>query len=225
MRRFTSPSTSGFTLIELLVVISIIAILIALAIPALTRAQESGRAAQDSNSLRQIVTGTLAYSMERDGAIPHDPSWPLHVSRYLEGGGVADDEEDQVPGNWRIFVSAFDNRAITPGNLPCSFGMNANIRAEGDLEHPDISPSSAILFAPSMDDSTTVSFSGMGGSNVEITTGQAPGGSYQRRRDGTGGRITAAFVDGHVERMRFDTYNSDDGAAGQRRWATNLGDD
>jgi prepilin-type N-terminal cleavage/methylation domain-containing protein/prepilin-type processing-associated H-X9-DG protein len=60
----------GFTLIELLVVIAIITILAALLVPALRRAQESGRAALCRSHLRQVGAATRLYVNDHSGYLP-----------------------------------------------------------------------------------------------------------------------------------------------------------
>ncbi len=57
---------AGFTLIELLVVISIIAILIALLLPALAAARESGRTMLCLSNLRQLGIANDAYTVDND---------------------------------------------------------------------------------------------------------------------------------------------------------------
>ncbi len=60
---------TGFTLVELLVVVAIIAILVALLLPAVNSARETGRRAQCQDNLRQHVTALLTFN-EAFGVFP-----------------------------------------------------------------------------------------------------------------------------------------------------------
>lgn len=61
----------GFTLIELLVVISIIALLIAILLPALSAARKTAMTAKCQSNLKQIATGLFAYLNFNEQAYPH----------------------------------------------------------------------------------------------------------------------------------------------------------
>lgn len=73
---------SGFTIIELLVVISIVALLIALLLPAIKRAREVARGMGCMANLSQVQLATLLYAEDHDGHLPdvHDADAQLHRS-------------------------------------------------------------------------------------------------------------------------------------------------
>ena len=69
MRR-RSPSRHGFTLIELLVVVSIIALLIAILLPSLSKAKETARRAACGAQLHQIGAGLILYAGDYKQQLP-----------------------------------------------------------------------------------------------------------------------------------------------------------
>jgi len=60
----------GFTLIELLVVISIIAILLALLLPAIKGVRESARITACASNQHQLALGVVSYANDSFGLLP-----------------------------------------------------------------------------------------------------------------------------------------------------------
>lgn len=65
-----SEGRRGFTLIELLVVISIIAMLIALLLPALKQARTAANFVRCMSNQRQVMTAYISYTLENKDAVP-----------------------------------------------------------------------------------------------------------------------------------------------------------
>lgn len=70
LRRQTDETRSGFTLVELLVVIGIIAILLAILLPTIARAQEASRRVNCLSNLRQVYTFFALYAQNNRDEVP-----------------------------------------------------------------------------------------------------------------------------------------------------------
>ncbi len=102
--RHSMAVRSAFTLVELLVVIGIIAVLVGILLPALTKARVQAKRAVDLSSLRQLCAATIMYAGENQGYLPvgrrkwfngqgytSDTAWPP--------GGVYPDEYSRMAGD------------------------------------------------------------------------------------------------------------------------------
>jgi prepilin-type N-terminal cleavage/methylation domain-containing protein/prepilin-type processing-associated H-X9-DG protein len=69
-RQFSRPRRSAFTLVELLVVIGIIAVLISLLLPSLSRARENAKQVQCMSNLRQLGNAFVMYVDAHKGYFP-----------------------------------------------------------------------------------------------------------------------------------------------------------
>jgi prepilin-type N-terminal cleavage/methylation domain-containing protein/prepilin-type processing-associated H-X9-DG protein len=104
----------GFTLIELLVVISIISILAAILLPALSRAQEAANRASCASNLKQLGLSFIMYAGESGGLLP-----PGAVNRAWGQPGLASGSDATwgYPLNLVRNNFTFEARAIYPDYL------------------------------------------------------------------------------------------------------------
>jgi prepilin-type N-terminal cleavage/methylation domain-containing protein len=101
-RRETLSRAAGFTLVELLVVIGIIAVLLSILLPTLSKARRSAYTVQCQSNMRQVATAMLMYIQDAKGKFPpatcppgvintHGWWWPNELVRlnYIRQPGLS----------------------------------------------------------------------------------------------------------------------------------------
>jgi prepilin-type N-terminal cleavage/methylation domain-containing protein len=104
----------GFTLIELLVVVAIIAVLVAMLLPALNQARMKAKLTLCANNLREIGVGIMAYSQENSDRYPagnyFNYPWagPADSDPINKPAFVQNVMKPYVGNNLMMFICVFD---------------------------------------------------------------------------------------------------------------------
>ena len=160
------PSRStGFTLVEVLVVIGIIALLVAILLPALSKARSAALSIKCLSNLGQLGLATAQYTNDTKGLMPYptttlgDPAlWYVALDPYLQrlininpGTGVASDRSYTPVKQCPIYLS-FGTPAISGGQdtilgYARTYKMNSMLRVNNATNLPDGLASGAYTYS------------------------------------------------------------------------------
>jgi prepilin-type processing-associated H-X9-DG protein len=209
-------AAAAFTLTELLLVIGILALLVALRLPALCRTKAPVRLAQCRSNCQQIGAATLLYRGENNDCFPYgnrvmgpgtgagsvvDPTgWPMQLLRYLDGNTNVQPKvyvcpsESNIAGGWPFQLHYQGNRMLVSDidatDQPIRGAQVRNLAIYWLFMEKG--PADFINIKPG------------GLANPILAAWNYPPGYPTYRRHGGG--VHAAAADGHVDWLRMPPY-------------------
>lgn len=133
--RGISGARGAFTLIELLVVVSIIALLVAILLPALAKARETAKILTCSNNLHQQGLAIQNYTVDHQGYIPYAAWWTIGSGSFSY--------------SWDDLIDRYLGERWSPADRLAAWApaalANEALRCPSDpkAEQPDNAPSAA----------------------------------------------------------------------------------
>ncbi len=206
----SGPRGIGFTLIELLVVISIISLLIAILMPALTKAREASRAVVCGSNMRQIATAVELYAGDHNGfAFPTLIGPTFHTYKVAwysahpspERSFFATPYLGQPRPTEQWAGRAFDCPTIERGygDLAVDYTYNATLGTFGEDKAPRLTNMHSEFVQPS----TVISFGESTGSRYFINTSFALWDDPAVAAFPHDDAANYSFLDGHVSRHKL----------------------
>jgi prepilin-type N-terminal cleavage/methylation domain-containing protein/prepilin-type processing-associated H-X9-DG protein len=177
-RQIRKSFHDAFTLVELLVVIGIIALLVAILLPALNKARSQSETLQCMSNLRQIVLGAMGYQEDYQNHL-----WPYNHASSAE----------EIL--WEAHVLPY----VIPATRNLDYTSNATVVAGIQSLHVNLN----VFLCPTASQPAGYSAGGYGGTNNDVGDathcwGLPPESAGVVKRHNKK-HINVAFIDGHVE--------------------------
>jgi prepilin-type N-terminal cleavage/methylation domain-containing protein/prepilin-type processing-associated H-X9-DG protein len=199
----TSPRggvLKGFTLLELLIVVTLIAILAALVLPALSRTKENARQTNCASNLRQIALGVFLYADEHEDRFPDQPGDGRPVRAAGGDGRNYYDLLMPVLSNPHVWDCPSANRIATGDVGYMSYHMNGQIITTNGLNAGAVSlPWWTLLMNDAGEKRRW--------DRAFLRPDQNGGYSYDLPISNHRGGGNVAFVDGHVAWVHDSRWN------------------
>lgn len=208
---------NAFTLVELLTVVAIIAVLVALALPQVTKMQEGGRKSKCASNLKQLGAAVRLYMADNDGNIfvPSPISTVLFAGKAGQSGTPATDPKRFL--NPYLGVTS-STREVPLARCPADKGMSGVA-----LQYNSAGTSYMFNYRPPNDTTkATLRNLPVGTSSFKLMNVSQPsktlmimcqpamnyvGGGDRRQRWHSGPTddvyVNACYVDGHVQFVRI----------------------